>query len=351
MGVVYKRKDSPHWWLAYKKGNKRVREGSGTKSITLAREILRRREAESLLAGQTYFKYGKKKIEDFTLEYLEWIKTNRRPHTLRSYNTILVTFNTYLKKTGIDSLENITPKLLEDFKQYRLSVSKTCTVKNNIIVLKAFFKKAVEWGYLSSNPAENLRPVEITDSKPIRFLSEDEYTRFMEVCKNEYPEFYPMFYMFIHTGLRKSELLNLEWIDIDLKNGFIHIRSKNGFRPKGIDKKTGKAKERIIPMHDGLKKVLQTIPREEERVFKAYDKHRPRRVLIKISKKAGIDGLTRLHELRHSYATFLLNKGVDIYKIKELLGHSDIRDTMKYAHLPTIYMKKDVKQLEDLDKA
>ena len=95
---------------------------------------------------------------------------------------------------------------------------------------------------------------------------------------------------------------------------------------------------------------MQSIPRKGEKVFKAYDKHRPRRVLMKIASKADIEGLTRLHELRHSYASFLLNKGVDIYKIKELLGHSDIRDTMKYAHLPTIHMKEDVRQLEDLDK-
>jgi len=351
MGVVYRRKDSPYWWLAYKKADRRVREASGTKSITLAREILRRREAESLLSGQSHFKYSQKRIEEYIKEYLEWVQINRRSHTYRSYNTILNTFNKYLKNiSGIDYLDRITPKLLEDFKQYRLLTSKTCTIKNNVIVLKAFFRKAVEWGYLSDSPAQNLKAVEITDSKPIRYLSEEEYRKFMEICKNKYPEFYSMFYSFIHTGLRKGELLSLEWSDIDFKNGFIHIRSKNGFRPKGIDKKTGKAKERIIPIHDGLKGILESMSREDDRVFKSYDKHRPRRVLMKIARKAGIDGLTRLHELRHSYATFLLNKGVDIYKIKELLGHSDIRDTMKYAHLPTIHMKEDIKRLESLDK-
>ncbi len=88
---------------------------------------------------------------------------------------------------------------------------------------------------------------------------------------------------------------------------------------------------------------------DSPKVFAGYDKHRLRRVLIKIVKSAGIANLTRLHELRHSYATFLLQKGVDIYKIKELLGHSDIRDTMKYAHLPTIHMINDVSKLKDLD--
>ncbi|UCH12974.1 MAG: tyrosine-type recombinase/integrase [Candidatus Omnitrophota bacterium] len=98
-----------------------------------------------------------------------------------------------------------------------------------------------------------------------------------------------------------------------------------------------------------LNRIPASPPQNEPKVFKTYYKHRLRRVLIKITQKAGIEGLTRLHELRHSYATFLLSKGVDIYKIKELLGHSDIRDTMKYAHLPTIYMKNNVKNLEALD--
>lgn len=151
----------------------------------------------------------------------------------------------------------------------------------------------------------------------------------------------------VHTGMRSGELLSLEWKDIDLKNGFIHVRRKEGFMPKGVDHKSGKAKERVIPIHEGVIKVIKTIPRDGDRVFDQHN--RPGRILHKIAREAGLKGLTRLHELRHSYASFLLKKGVDIYKIKELLGHSDIRDTMKYAHLPTVHMKEDVKLLESLD--
>jgi len=350
MGVIYKRKDSPHWWMAYSVAGRRIRESSHTPSKGLAREILRQKEAESLLSGHSSV-YLKKEVGIFVTDYLEWIKLNKRPHTLRSYGTILKTFSNFLKDSpNIKNLTDITPKLLEDYKQHRLTQVKTCTLKNHVIALKAFFCKAVEWEYLSENPAKHLKSVEIVDSKPIRVLSEAEYTRFMETCKTEFPEFYPVFYTFIHTGLRKGELINLEWQDIDFENGFIYIRPKNGFRPKGIDKKTGKAKERIVPIHDALKRILRSIPKEGDRLFKTYDKHRLRRVLIRIAKRANIQGLTRLHELRHSYATFLLKKGVDIYKIKELLGHSDIRDTMKYTHLPTASMQGDVRRLESLDE-
>jgi len=349
MGVIFKRKDSPYWWLAYSARGRRIRESSGTSSKTLAKEILCQKESEALFSGKSKI-WIKKPIDQFIKDYLEWIKTNKRPHTLRSYATILKTFSAFLKDyPSIKTISDITPKLLEDYKQYRLSQVKTCTIKNHVIALKAFLNKAVEWNYISENPAKNLKPVEITDSKPIRVLSEEEYTKFMAVCKTEFKEFYPIFYTFVHTGMRKGELVSLEWQDIDLKQGLIYIRSKTDFLPKGISKKTGKAKERIIPIHDGVKAVLASISKEGLKAFAPYDKHRLRRVLIKIAKRAGIVNLTRLHELRHSYATFLLKKGVDIYKIKELLGHSDIRDTMKYAHLPTIHMKEEVKLLEGLD--
>ena len=348
MGVVFKREDSRYWWIAYTKDNKRIRESSGAKTKTLAIEILKHRESQALISPYSISPKNKK-VSVFIDEYLEWVKANRRYHTLRSYTTVLKTFNAFLHKNKIELLDTIDIKLLEDYKRERLNKSKTWTVNNHTIILKAFFNKALEWKYISENPAKRLSRVEVTDSKQIRFISEDEYKRFMATAKEEFPEFYPMFYVLIHTGLRKGELLNLEWKDIDLKNGFIHIRSNDGFRPKGIDKTNCKAKERIVPIHQGVINVLGAIPSKEAKVFKTYNKSRLRIVLIKIANKAKIHNLTRLHELRHSYASFLVKKGVDIYKIKELLGHSEIKDTMKYAHMPAVYMKNDVKLLEDLD--
>ncbi len=230
MGIVFKRKDSPYWWVAYKKGNKRVRESSGAKSKTLACEILRQRESSALLSGRHSFPDKKRTVEVFMAEFLEWVEANRRPHTLRSYKTVLKMFSAFLKNTGKGKyLTDINLKLLDDYKRHRLNESKTWTVNNHIIVLKAFFNKADEWSYLEDNPTKKLKPVEVTDSKPIRFLSEEEYRRFMETCKADFAEFFPMFYMLVHTGMRKGELLSLEWDDIDLKNGYIYIRSKEGF--------------------------------------------------------------------------------------------------------------------------
>ena len=146
-----------------------------------------------------------------------------------------------------------------------------------------------------------------------------------------------MFVAFITSGMRSGELFSLEWKDINFKHGYIHIRPKQGFTPKGKDMRTNKAKERKMPLHPELAGILKMMPRISRYVFtdngKSFSQQKPRRLLIRIAKKAEIDGLTRLHELRHTYASILLSKGVDIFALKELLGHSDIKDTQRYSHL------------------
>ena len=254
---------------------------------------------------------------------------------------------------NVRCVKDISVSLLEDYKIWRRQSVKTWTLNNDIKELKSIFNKAVEWSYLFVNPAKNVGYVEIVDAKPIRCLSEEEYKCFFEVCKQDFKEYYPIFYTFCHTGMRRGEVLGLYWIDVDFKRGMIHIRSKDDFRPKGIDKKNRQAKARQIPMHDHLKEILYKLKQPSGKVFtyrgQPYSDNRLRRVLMRIAKQAGINNFTRLHEFRHSFATFLVKRGVGIYRVKELLGHSDIRDTLRYAHLPTEFMKEDVKKLEALD--
>lgn len=350
MGKIYKRKGSPFWYLRI--GDQRF--SSFTTSKTKAEDLLHRKEHELWQQRFNVQDNTEVGLHDFFSKYLDWLRVNRRPETVKSYRSVIKGLIDFSKSYHqVKRLKDITPSLLEDYKIARAKEVKSWTVNNHIKVLKTIFNKALEWGYVFHNPTSKVGYIEISDAKPIRYLSEDEYRIFMETCKKDFVEYYPIFYTFIHTGMRKGEILGLEWADVDFKKGFIHVRSNDDFRPKGIDKKTHRAKARIIPIHNNLKGLLCKIKKPTGKVFTyrggAYSDNRLRRILMLIADKAGIKGLTRLHELRHSYATFLVKHGVDIYKIKELLGHSDIRDTMKYAHVPTEFMKEDVKKLEFLD--
>ena len=126
--------------------------------------------------------------------------------------------------------------------------------------------------------------------------------------------------MALTTGMRKMEMLNLTWQNIDLKARLIHVEeSKNGER-------------RSIPINDSLMKELKQIEERNssERVFKNL--HVPMFHFRKLVEKCEIKNF-HFHDLRHTFASWLAIKGVSLYTIKELLGHKSIAMTQRYAHL------------------
>jgi site-specific recombinase XerD len=278
-----------------------------------------------------------------------------RFETHKTYKGVLKLFSHFLKtRPGIKKLKNIDIVTIEDYISHLAKDHKRSTLNNHLKSLKTMFNIAIDWRYLSDNPCDKIKPVELTDKKPIIWLSDEKYAGFMNVCCDEFPEFYPMFYTFVHTGMRSGELFNLTWEDVDFQRKIICIRQKEGFIPKGKDSNTNQAKVRIMPMHNNLMEMLKSIKKKSDYVFvdndgNRYSKNKPRRTLIRIAKRAGIKGLSRLHELRHTFASQLVANGVPIYNVKELLGHTDIRDTMKYSHLTPENMREDLKVLERLD--
>ncbi len=126
------------------------------------------------------------------------------------------------------------------------------------------------------------------------------------------------------TGMRASELIDLRWQDIDFQRNTIHIR-----RAKG-------KKDRIVMLSPKIKKGLRSLSEEKAGyVFvsgrqKKYSLRAVQKIVDNARKKAGIKKKITPHSLRHSFATHLLERGIDIRYIKELLGHSDISTTLVY---------------------
>jgi integrase len=184
----------------------------------------------------------------------------------------------------------------------------------------------------------------VTDSKPLRFLSIEETKKFLSACP---PDLYPIYFTFLNTGMRKAELENLEWDDIDFKRRKIQIRRKEFWQPK-----TG---EREIPISGQLDEILQQLKDKNDREIKSNFvfpdkgggkiKTKLRRKLIQIARQAGIDGLTKIHTLRHTFASHLVMQGVNLPTVKKLMGHSDIQTTMIYAHLAPDHLSDAVNKL------
>lgn len=145
-----------------------------------------------------------------------------------------------------------------------------------------------------------------------------------------------MFDFFIYTGGRRSEVLNLTWQDIT--DEYIIFRN------------TKNKKERKVPIPDPLKKIIKQMRGDKKitkigRIFPDYDKDYVSRKFKKYFKKAGFPEI-RLHDLRHTYASLLIMNGVDIYTVRELLGHSGISVTQIYAQLNDTHLKNAIKKID-----
>jgi integrase len=145
--------------------------------------------------------------------------------------------------------------------------------------------------------------------------------------------------------LRLGELLHLQWSDIDLERRKMAIRRKDFWIPKSGD--------REIPLNDGMIRLLKGMkPKKvlgQGFVFPGKDggkmKTKLRKELIRIATAASISDLTKVHSLRHTFASQLVMKGVDLPTVQRLLGHTDIQTTMIYSHLAPDHLVEAVNKL------
>ena len=163
------------------------------------------------------------------------------------------------------------------------------------------------------------------------YLRPEEIRLFLE---NTRKEFHPFFLTAVFTGMRRGELFKLQWNDINIEKGFIHIRDSKG----GIDQK--------IPLNNSARKVFENHPRTESPyVFPGKNGRQmvDNRIAInRIKQRAGLPKDFRpLHGLRHVYASMLASSGqVDMYTLQKLLTHKSPQMTQRYAHLRDETLKK-----------
>ena len=293
-------------------------------------------------------------IED---EYRPWAEAHNKSADENLDRIRRLFFDEY----GTKALDEITASAVEHWQAARVkSGVRPSTVNRDLAALKATLSKAVQWGHLDRHPLARVRRLK-TDSNPItRYLTEGEETslrnalqardvelRSKRVSANqwrqvrgytlletfsdaEYPDHLtPMVLLTMNTGLRRGELFGLRWADVDLENRNLTVA--------GSYSKSGKT--RHIPLNDEAYEVLQQWQAQSggkpDLVFGA--KWGGRLTNIKKSwgellKDAGIENF-RWHDLRHHFASKLVMASVDLNTVRELLGHSTITMTLRYAHL------------------
>jgi integrase len=340
MGKVRQRPDGVYF-LDYIHNGKRYREKVG-RSKKLADQLLSVREAE-VLKGE--FGLGNKdhNLNSLFSDFLKYSKTNHSPATQSRYRAIIANLEAFLSQYPyLNKISQLSPKTFDDYKTFRKEQgTSNKTVNIELQTFRAMFNLAMDWGYVKENPTKGVRTMKEDNNKKPRFLSKEECRILLNNCGEE---LYPVFYTFLYTGMRKAELENLEWDDIDFERRKIKIRVKDTWRPKTT--------EREIPINGDLLVLLKEHKKHTHKgpyVFHSngckIEPNSLRKKLIRIAKKNGIKDFTKLHTLRHTFASQLVMSGVDLPTVKKLMGHADIETTMIYSHLADEHIDKAVEKL------
>jgi len=352
MGRIYKR--NRVWYIDVSANGRRVRKRVGS-SKEMAELALK--DAEVKVAREE-FGFSKKDIpiDDLIDRFLEYNRTNHRSTTTRRYKAVTDHLRRYLteKRRDVVMLSQLTPEVIEGFKTFRRDEwvnpngkpvngdddvrdhtrrgARARTVNLELEAIKTMLNIARRWGYVKENAVSLVKPLKTDDKKPVRFLTLEECDRLMQAAS---PEYYPILFTFLNSGMRKAELENLRWEDVDFHRRQILVRGKEDWKPK-----TG---ERDIPMCDDLYDLLADLKQSRGKqkrtdyVFRVRGSGRShnwlREELLKTVARAQIDDLTRVHTLRHTFASHLVMNGVDLPTVGKLMGHSDVETTMIYAHL------------------
>lgn len=292
------------------------------------------------------------KVETAVSEFLTYLRTERSAtkETISSYRNDLTQFATHLATSGQPTdIERITPPVLRRFLatiQAEKDLSGP-TMARKIATLRSFFSYLVSQEYLDRNPALILR----TPPKPQRipvYLTEPELKRlFAAAERSESPwamRDLLVLKLLAHTGVRRSELVGADWNDVDFGRRELTVR------------KGKRNKQRVIPLTEELTKLLweylQTrLPLTDPALLLGNWRTRISKRLInaivaKYAKKAGIDKKITAHKLRHTFATLLVEKDVDLFSVQKLLGHNDISTTQIYAHVGEERLRDAVSRLQ-----
>ncbi len=304
------------WYIDYYYQGRRIREAIG-ESKKLAEKALVIRKAE-IVQGKFEIQSIEPSIafDELATMYIEYAKINKK-----SWKRDVTSLRSLLLFFGNKRLKDISPFLVEKYKQKRKEEVKPATVNRELACMKHMFSLAIKWGKTTKNPVKEVKLFKENNQR-LRFLTEDEIYRLIESCSKQ---FKPVVITAINTGMRLNEILGLKWKDIDFERNLIILDESKSGSP------------RQIPISDVLKETLINLnPKStEEHLFlnKFGKPYRDvREAFDRALRKAKIYNF-RFHDLRHTFASHLVMSGIDLVTVKELLGHKTIQMTMRYSHL------------------
>lgn len=279
------------------------------------------------------------------LEFLEYLKhqKNSAMNTVMSYGRDLAEFYDYVAKhqpqvlVGQDLvLDRIDPLLIRSYLSLLFQKNGATSIARKLSSLRSFFKYFVKTGKLEQNPAKVIKSPKVPKKLP-KYLNVDEINAILavELKGNKYGKRdQAILELLYSSGLRVSELVGLNMIQVDLNENMVRVHGKGN-------------KERLVPIGGKAMQALQAYlieraeikgSREIPAVFLNKNGTRlsarsVQRLMAKVMSATGLNKNATPHTLRHSFATHLLGSGADLRSIQELLGHKSLSTTQRYTHV------------------
>jgi integrase len=289
----------------------------------------------------------KQTFRETALQWLEvYVKNNNKLSEFKNRRYTLT--GRIIPYFGSRYIDDIKAYDIEQYKKYLLSEKELSpkTINNYLCIISRCFKSAVEWEILKEVP--KIKLLKIPPQK-YDYLTEAESELLL---KNANGIWHDMILLAVRTGLRFGELIALQWDDINLKEGILVV---NRSIVRNIEGSPKNNKTRVMPLSPSIINMLDERNKCGKYIF--YDKAGfplsydvCRHKLHSICKQSGLRKIG-WHTLRHSFASHLTAKRNSIVAIKELMGHSDVKTTMRYAHVNLPILQNAVLSLEQAPTA
>ena len=258
--------------------------------------------------------------------YLPYVKGYKK-----SWNSdVSYLHNQILPVLGKKYLDEITKKDIIDFHHgLRAKGYKPGTCNRSLVLIRYAFNLAIRWEIpgLKANPSKDVPLFDDFAGKRDRFLTQEETQRLFDaVQQSDNPMLKYIIPTLILTGARKREVLDAKWEDFDMERRQWRIPTTKAGRP------------RYVPLSNGVLTLLANVPHDDRcpYVFANPKTKKPYCAIFNswntARKQAGLSEV-RIHDLRHSFASFLVNAGRSLYEVQRILGHTQIRTTARYSHL------------------
>ncbi|UCH64584.1 MAG: site-specific integrase [Ignavibacterium sp.] len=279
---------------------------------------------------------------NFKKMIFEFLKYSESVHSYNHTITLKSAFKEMLKYYGDFPIEELNKEKVLKYIQYRSRNLSPHTVKREIESLSSLFNWAIDHNFILENICIGIKRPRLPEKLPV-FFTKWEFEELLNTTIDD--DLNDIFIFAVNTGLRQMELIKLEWNQVNIESKTLILDNRNHL--------TKSKKIRSLPLNQSAIKILEkriqsrykhtiVFTYHNQPINQQFISHKTKK-LIKLS---GINPKLNFHSLRHTFASWLVQRGVSIYEVSKLLGHADIKTTQIYAHLRSDDLRNAVEMLD-----